>query len=152
MTKRVSSLDDAWLKKPPKPSIQDVFEAKHFHSYFLPEVTTIVNSRFGRLQSQIVFLLDFREAYDSSWPSCLSDFSGFSEMIRKTTTVQRLNSWSTGSFRVVCTIRQECPLAPVLFLVAADILALSIQQNTRGHRSRSAREGVGRNMREVRLS
>ncbi|KAE9036079.1 hypothetical protein PR001_g9006 [Phytophthora rubi] len=89
--------------------------------------------------SRVILLLDFRKAYDT----VARDFLflallrfGFSpyfvEMIRKLhhgTTAQFLvNGELSAPQEVISGIRQGCPLAPLLFLLAAEILALAIQQ------------------------
>jgi hypothetical protein len=90
--------------------------------------------------SRIILLLDFRKAYDT----VARDFLflvlrkfGFSEAFVRL--IQRLHNGTTARFivnrelsawqKVVSVIRQGCPLAPLLFILAAEILALAIRQD-----------------------
>ncbi|CAI5719351.1 unnamed protein product [Peronospora destructor] len=91
-------------------------------------------------RSRAILLLDFRKAYDTVAREFLFlvlvrfGFSQeFTEMIRKlhngTTARFVVNGELSEPQEVVSGIRQGCPLAPLLFLVAAEVLALAIQQD-----------------------
>ncbi|KAE9336200.1 hypothetical protein PR003_g12635 [Phytophthora rubi] len=90
--------------------------------------------------SRVILLLDFKKAYDT----VARDFLfialrrfGFSEEFVKM--IQKLHNGTTARFlvngelsepqEVISGIRQGCPLAPLLFLLAAEVLAIAIKQD-----------------------
>ncbi|KAE8915450.1 hypothetical protein PF003_g614 [Phytophthora fragariae] len=88
--------------------------------------------------SRVVLLLDFRKAYDTVAREFLFlalikfGFSQeFVDMIRRlhagTTATFLVNGELSDPQEVLSGIRQGCPLAPLLFILAAEILALAIQ-------------------------
>ncbi|KAE9266852.1 hypothetical protein PR003_g31975, partial [Phytophthora rubi] len=92
--------------------------------------------------SQVILMLDFKKAYDTVARDFLFlamqrfGFSpAFIAMIRKlhNGTIARflVNGELSEPQEVLSGIRQGCPLAPLLFLLAAEILALAIRQDNR---------------------
>jgi exonuclease III len=91
-------------------------------------------------RSRIILLLDFRKAYDTVAREflflALSKFGfshSFVELLRKlhagTTARFLVNGELSDPQEVISGIRQGCPLAPLLFILAAEILAIAIHQN-----------------------
>jgi hypothetical protein len=90
--------------------------------------------------SRVILLLDFRKAYDTVSREflflALRKF-GFSEEF--VNMLRRLHDGTTAQFlvngelsdpqEVISGIRQGCPLAPLLFILAAEVLALAIRQD-----------------------
>jgi hypothetical protein len=90
--------------------------------------------------SRVILLLDFRKAYDTVSREflflALLKF-GFSEEF--VNMLRRLHDGTTARFlvngelsdpqEVISGIRQGCPLAPLLFILAAEVLALAIRQD-----------------------
>ena len=93
------------------------------------------------LRNRVILILDFRKAHDTVACSfllvALQRF-GFSRSF--VTMVRNLHDETTARFvvngelsrpqAVLSGIRQGCPLAPLLFLIAAEILSLAIQQDS----------------------
>jgi exonuclease III len=91
--------------------------------------------------SHVILLLDFRKAYDTVAREflflALLKF-GFSEafvnMLRRlhdgTTARFLVNGELSEEIDVKTGIRQGCPLAPLLFILAAEVVALAIQQDS----------------------
>eukprot|EP00644_Phytophthora_capsici_P003451 jgi/Phyca11/8806/fgenesh1_pm.PHYCAscaffold_31_\ len=89
--------------------------------------------------SEVILLLDFKKAYDTVSREFLFvvlrkfRFSeAFINMLRKLhdgTTAQFLVNGELSEVQVVRSgIRQGCPLAPLLFILEAEILSLAVQQ------------------------
>ncbi|KAL4163946.1 hypothetical protein KRP22_004570 [Phytophthora ramorum] len=92
------------------------------------------------LESRVILMLDFKKAYDTvarAFLFLVLEKFGFSNafgvMIRKlhqgTTARFLINGSLSEPLDIVSGIRQGCQLAPLLFLLAAEILALAIQQD-----------------------
>ena len=92
--------------------------------------------------SRVILLLGFRKAYDTVSREFLFEvlqFFGFAEPF--ITLIRRLHDGTTARFSVngvlsdptpvVTGIRQGCPLAPLLFLLVAEIVDIAIVQNSR---------------------
>ncbi|KAF1322066.1 reverse transcriptase, partial [Globisporangium splendens] len=86
-----------------------------------------------RLEKVIALLLDFAKAYDSLSRDFLTrvlrlygfpkQFCDTVEALHSETTCRFLvNGFLSRSIRVTCGIRQGCPLAPLLFIIALDVL------------------------------
>lgn len=90
--------------------------------------------------SRVILLLDFRKAYDTVDREFLYETLrnfGFDDRFVKL--IERMHTGTTASFVVngsrseaipiLSGIRQGCPLAPLLFLLVAEILGIAIQQD-----------------------
>ena len=93
------------------------------------------------LHKAIVSLLDFAKAYDTlQLPYLLSALKwlGFSSQVvlivealhRGTTCRFNVNGYSSRRREVKCGIRQGCPLAPLLFILALDSVYRVVQERT----------------------
>ncbi|KAE9273288.1 hypothetical protein PR003_g29950, partial [Phytophthora rubi] len=90
--------------------------------------------------SELILLLDFRKAYDTVARDFIfltlikfgfsPEFVAMIQRIHVGTTARFLvNGELSDPLQVKSGIRQGCPLAPLLFLLAAEVLALAIQQD-----------------------
>nr|P0CV25.1 RecName: Full=Secreted RxLR effector protein 78; Flags: Precursor [Plasmopara viticola] len=100
--------------------------------------TAKAEPQLAAASSRVILLLDFKKAYDSVAREFLFlvllrfEFSPmFVRMLRKlhdgTTARFLVNGELSEPQEVVSGIRQGCSLAPLLFILAAEVLALSIQ-------------------------
>ena len=91
-------------------------------------------------QSRIILLLDFRKAYDTVARDFLFqvlESFGFTtlfiNMMRKlhepTTATFLVNGSLSRPLEITTGIWQDCPLAPLLFILAAEVLSLTITQD-----------------------
>eukprot|EP00644_Phytophthora_capsici_P012157 jgi/Phyca11/63271/gw1.38.425.1 len=89
-------------------------------------------------ESPGIFLLDFKKAYDTLDREfrflVLEKFrfgSKFTQIIRKCTTARfMVNGEISAPCQIRSGIRQGCPLVPLLFILAAEVLGLAIKQTT----------------------
>ena len=90
-------------------------------------------------RSRVILLLDFRKAYDTVTRDFLFHVleeygfaTPFIHMIRKlhesTTAKFLVNGSLSHPVEITSGIRQGCPLAPLLFILAAEVLSLAITQ------------------------
>ncbi|EEY66740.1 uncharacterized protein PITG_23108 [Phytophthora infestans T30-4] len=102
--------------------------------------TAKAESELAAALSRVILLLDFRKAYDTVAREFLFlvlirfGFSPeFVQMLRNlhegTTARFLVNGELSDPQDVVSSIRQGCPLVPLLFILAAEVLALAIQQD-----------------------
>jgi hypothetical protein len=102
--------------------------------------TAAPNPDLEAAMSRVILLLDFRKAYDTvvrEFLFLVLEKFGFSKEF--VNMIRRLHNGTTARFLVngelsdlqdvVSGIRQGCPLAPLLFILAAEILALAIRQD-----------------------
>lgn len=91
-------------------------------------------------KSGYILALDFWKAFDSvSKPFLLKTFDifGFGENFKKLIFTLTNNNyscinhggWQSESFSVSCGIRQGCPLSPLMFILAAEIMAIKIRNS-----------------------
>ncbi|KAF1336462.1 Reverse transcriptase precursor, partial [Globisporangium splendens] len=100
-----------------------------------------------------IAMLDFMKAYDTLDRDflylVLSKFGfgrQFVDLVRRmhsdTTAKYLVNGELSREWEVKSGIRQGCPLAPLLFIVAAEILALAVQQDPHQEGTRATRSGA----------
>ena len=110
----------------------------------------------GKNISGLLLLIDFEKAFDSlEWSFILDTlrFFGFGPSIinwvrvfyNKTENCIVNNGWASNFFETRRGVRQGCPLSPYLFILAADVMAKAIRNNT-------SIKGISINNQEVKIS
>ncbi|GFR77502.1 reverse transcriptase [Elysia marginata] len=110
----------------------------------LREIAYILEHENDKGADSIILALDYKKAFDTiSVKFILETFKHFgfgenfrrwvSTLFKERTALVKKFGYLSREFQTNRGVRQRCPIAPLIFLLAAEVLAQSIRQNNRIH-------------------